>query len=342
VGLAIAVLTLAIGPWVAFPSGAFSSAPMLFASSVGGPGPVSSEPFSHAAPIGSAGRSATGCTCREVVVNATNVVRDAEVESGDAEVINTAITYITPTYGDTEVEVDQEADARSGDAIAGQLLAVDAGDGCARVHVNASNLVEDAEVTSGDAIARNTSLVLLDPSIDRGDLEIDVDQEATAKSGRAVAGQVIGVKGGGGPCGSVIVDAINRVRDVEVQTGDSVAENLSEILSCADHGCLKEIRAVLADVPLVTVCEDVGCHPVRTEAFVKMIKEAIDNPDTEAIDETTVGGSPQPNEVDTRLEKLRRRHRRNHRPPEEVATDTGVEETPVPSSTPAPEPYEAA
>ncbi len=271
----------------------------------------------------------TGCTCRKIVVDAKNVVRDAEVESGDAKVINTSITYITPTYGDNEVDIDQEAEARSGDAIAGQIIAVDGGDnGCASIHVTATNIVEDTEVTSGDAIARNVSVVLLDPSIDRGELDIDVDQEAEAESGLALAGQVLGVRGGGGPCGGVILDALNKVKNVEVETGDSVAENISEILACADAGCLREVRGVLEGAESVDVCDETGCHPVATNRFVKMLKESFEKDSIDADEESE----------EAPLDEHRRRRRRGSRTPEpeEVPAQTAPEVTPTPSPTASP------
>jgi hypothetical protein len=216
-------------------------------------------------------------------VIAENVVKDAEVETGDATVVNKSITYIAPTYGDDDVEVEQEAIARTGDAVAGQVLAVSGGgEGCSHVTVKATNVVHDAEVKSGDATARNESLILLDPRLQTEELDIDVDQEAEAISGDAIAGQIIGVKGGGGPCGGVILDALNDVRNVEVESGDAVIENISEILACGDAGCLEEIRESLKDVALVEVCDDQGCHPVKTEKFIAMLKQqSEDNADAD-------------------------------------------------------------
>ena len=98
--------------------------------------------------------------------------------------MNRTITFVAPTYGDDDVDVDQEAVARSGDAVAGQILAVDGGRGCSRVRVKATNIVRDAEVRSGDATARNESLILLDPRLKTEELEIEVDQEADARQWR--------------------------------------------------------------------------------------------------------------------------------------------------------------
>ena len=60
----------------------------------------------------------------------------------------------------------------------------DGGEGCSRVTINATNIVEDSEIRTGDAVAKNQSLILIDPSIRREDLEIEVDQEATARERR--------------------------------------------------------------------------------------------------------------------------------------------------------------
>ena len=291
-----------------------------------------------------------GCTCREVVLNAKNVVRDAEVRTGDAEVINTSITYVTPSYDDTEVEVEQDADAETGDAVAGQVLAVDGngagrGGGCSRVVVNATNIVEDAEVRSGDALARNTSVVLLDPAVQRGDVEVEVDQDADAESGDAIAGQVIGIKGGGGPCGGVILNALNEVRDVDVRSGDATIENISKVLACRDAGCLRTIRGLLGDVDSVNVCKRGGCESVGTDEFVHMLKRSFkDNKDADIFDDEDVDdedddGEPDDDDVfaeedaesdDDGGRRKRKRDRGDSDEFDDVATDTAVEASPTP------------
>jgi hypothetical protein len=228
-------------------------------------------------------RRAAGCTCREVVVNAENIVRDADVRSGDSKMTNSSITYVAPTFGDTEVEVDQDAEARSGHAIAGQILSVDAGEGCSRVHVRARNIVERSDVRSGDAIATNKSVVLLDPSINRGDLEIDIDQDAEAETGDAIAGQIIGVRGGGGPCGGVIVEALNRVRHVDVRSGEAITLNESDIAMCTSPGCIEDFEELLKGVDSIQVCAGDECEDVPVDEFVEVLKNnpsAMDDPET--------------------------------------------------------------
>jgi hypothetical protein len=274
--LAIGVLTLGIGPWLALPASS-QALPPSFSSAAERGEAVKGQvlPRASAAPRLTA---ATGCSCRDVVVEASNVVRDADVRTGDATVVNRTITYIAPSYEDTEVEVEQEAEARSGDAVAGQILAVDGGEGCSRVHVTAKNIVEDADIRSGDATARNRSLVLIDPAIRREDLEIEVDQEAVAESGDAVAGQVIGVQGGG-PCGGVILDALNRVRNVDLRTGEATTDNRSDILTCESAGCIADIRRLLRNVDTVDVCTDDGCAAVPKKDFIQMVRDGETEPD---------------------------------------------------------------
>jgi hypothetical protein len=217
----------------------------------------------------------TGCTCREITVEAENIVKNADVETGDAEVVNRSITYVAPTYGEEDVDVDQEAVARSGDAVAGQILSVDGGPGCSRVRVTARNVVHDADVRSGDATARNESLILLDPRLNAEELDIEVDQEAEALTGDAVAGQILGVRGGGGPCGGVIVDALNDVRDVDVRTGDAYTENVSRVLACRDAGCLDEVKLFLLSVDDVEVCDADECEEVSKAKFFAMLQESV-------------------------------------------------------------------
>ena len=119
--LTIGALTLGIGPWLGLPA---ASSPLLPAS-FGAPVPLVGEAPAEgqAEQLPPPLSAATGCTCREVVVDASNVVKDADIRTGDAKVINRTITYIAPSYEDTDVEVEQEAEAITGDAIAGQMLA---------------------------------------------------------------------------------------------------------------------------------------------------------------------------------------------------------------------------
>jgi hypothetical protein len=355
--LAIAVLTLGIGPWLGLPSGPQVAAWSSFATAGWGRSLVGGRVIPRADPVTSSFAAPTGCTCREITVEAKNVVRDAEVETGDATVVNRSITYVAPTYEDDDIDVDQEAVAHSGDAVAGQILAVDGGGaGCSHVRVHATNIVEDAEVTSGDATARNESVVLLDPRLNTEELDIDVDQEAEAKSGDAIAGQVIGVKGGGGPCGGVILDALNQVRHVEVETGDAVAENLSKVLACGDASCLDELRRFLVGVDSVDVCDEDGCHPVSTKKFVGLLKESFqDNKDADEFPEPSKdeaaaapddGPAPGDEEVDedepTPAPRFgppffrERRSRTAKATPAPEAAPGGSEAAPAPSPTSAP------
>jgi hypothetical protein len=273
-----------------------------------------------------------------VVVEASNVVRDAEVRTGDTEVVNKTITYIAPSYEDTDVDVDQEAEAFSGDAVAGQILGVDGGDGCSRVRVSATNIVEDAEVRSGDALARNESVILIDPAIDREDLEIEVEQEAVAESGDAVAGQIIGVKGGG-PCGGVILDALNRVRDVELRTGEATTENLSDILTCEDEGCIDDVRRLLRDVEEVEVCNADGCDSVPVDDFVDLLKEQAQAPDTPDDDDDDPERTDDPSKDDESDEDGKWREEGEYRPyhPRDPSHPRNVK-TPRPSPVPTPTP----
>lgn len=330
--LAIAVLTLGVGPWLAFPAGSFVASPSTaFAGPAVGPAPVTRPQVVTDGPRGRVFSSAA-CTCREINVTATNIVKDADVRSGDAKVVNRSITYIGPTFRDTEVEIDQEAEARSGDAIAGQILSIaGAGDGCSRIHVHATNIVEESDVRSGDAIAKNDSLVILDPSISRGDIDIDVDQDAEAESGAALAGQLIGIAGGGGPCGGVILDAVNRVRDVDVRSGEATMKNISKVMSCDTPACIEEVRRLLRKVDSVRVCEADGCRAVPADEFVEQMEDDYANSGLGAGDAEINVDRPTPERDDS---GRHRPHspRREPREPRELrdpnATDTAVEEDP--------------
>ncbi len=275
------LVALALGPWVGLgASGAQTDASSSWFEPVDA---VAAPDALHAAPRTARGSAA--CNCRTVDVTLDNVVRDAKVKTGDARVVNFNVTYVSADYGDRDVDVDQEAEAISGDAIAGQIIAVDArGPGCVNVRVHASNHVEDAEVESGDATAINRSVVLLDPAVSQGDLDIDIEQEAEAHSGDAVAGQIIDVVGGNrvGRCGGgVDLTAVNEVLDTDVETGRAIVRNTSQIIRCAVAGCEAELRALLGGGAQLEVCSGSGCREADAKELSSTLTEEAARPDPE-------------------------------------------------------------
>ncbi len=320
VGFAIA--SLSFGPWLGIVGAlSLSGSPALLASPDSFRWDTPSAQVDPSDPIRGRRRS-SGCICRDVIVNASNFVRDAEIESGDAKVKNSMLTYIAPGF-EGEVEIDQEAEARSGDAIAGQIIAVDAGEGCARVLVRARNHVEDAEVESGDAIAKNSSVVLFDPSVDREEVELDIDQDAEAVTGVAMAGQVIGVQGGGGPCGGVDIDALNDVIDVDLESGEAKTDNDSRVEDC-DAACLEELEEQLEDVDAVQVCDEDGCQMVSGEDFLEMIEASSGQGGPASSPTPPAGGE----EGDPSASPT---------PTPSASSDAAATPTPTPTPTPVPE-----
>ncbi len=285
----VPLAALAVGPWLGLPV----HRGIVTSSSAALPTGVAS-PFDLLDLRGESAPAASGrtvCNCRSVDVNLNNDVRDAKVKTGDAKVENLNITYVSSDYGDRDVDVDQEAEAISGDAIAGQLIGVDArGPGCVNVRVHATNHVEDAIVESGDATAINRSVILLDPEVSRGDLEIDVEQEAIARSGDAIAGQVLGVIGGnalGGCGGKVDLLAVNEVLDTKVRTGKATFLNDVEIRRCEKAGCEKELKALTGEAE-IEMCSGRRCRELDREELADALAAAVARPDdveeTELID----------------------------------------------------------
>ena len=280
-GSAVGVFTLAIGPWLALLASLFHPAAAVLASSEGfgwGSTPLSApiEPGTVNTPMGPF--HVGGCVCRDININADNQVTNSTVSTGDARMTNFSLTYVTAGYvqhGNDEVNIHQNAVAQSGAAIAGQILGVNGEGGCAHITVHAHNLVANTELDTGDAVADNKSFVLLDPSIQRGDVKVNVDQNAVAKTGAAIAGQVIGITGGGGPCGGVSVDATNDVEHVTVDTGKATEHNLSDVTKCRDNGCLQDILLLLewkGGGP-VQVCAADGCQNLTPRAFIAALKK---------------------------------------------------------------------
>jgi hypothetical protein len=221
-----------------------------------------------------------------VDVKLNNFVSNAKVKTGDAKVVNFNVTYVSATYGDTDVDVDQEAEAISGDAVAGQLIGVDArGPGCVNVRVHARNHVDHSTVQSGDATAINRSIVLVDPAVRRGDLEIDVDQEANAFSGDAIAGQVIGITNQGAGrkgCGGVVLDAFNEVLHTKVKTGKATFYNDSVVKTCSIAGCVAELVALLGAGAEVEVCSDSHCRRIEADELPDVLANLGTGSDTES------------------------------------------------------------
>lgn len=299
-------------------------------------------------------RAVGGCNCRTVKVNMRNDVRRAEVRTGNAKVVNFNITYVSAAFGDREVDVDQEALAVSGDAVAGQLINVDArGPGCVNVEVNAVNRVQDSIVRSGDATAINKSVVLLDPGVSAGDLEIDVEQEAMALTGDAIAGQVFGLTSagsGGGRCrGGIDLRAVNEVTGTKVRTGKATFINEADVLTCGARGCAAELSRLLGNGAELEVCAGSRCREVDAEDLGSVLDEAarrdgsVGEDDEDEEDEVVPVGYPsagcgaRPTGEEAAAE-YRREHGRYWSPSNETETPAP---TAAPSPTPAPAPSPA-
>jgi len=168
-----------------------------------------------------------------------------QVASADIENRATATNV---QEGDNESDTEQEGRAKSGDAVAGQVVGVV---GSGHASVDATNRSEDVDIETGDVEISNDSdsfvglnagtstalgggllsdILNAAPvsNLQEGDNEYDLEQEIDAQSGDGVGGQVIGVVttdpcGCGG--GDVSIVAANTSLDVDIETGDVEAEN---------------------------------------------------------------------------------------------------------------------
>ena len=165
---------------------------------------------------------------------ATPVVR-ADIDASDID--NASATNVQE--GDNESDGEQEGESESGAAIAGQTVAVvSSGD----TSVDATNRSEDVDIDTGDAEGENDSASFVghnvssetsieaDSIVDSiaanlqdGDNELNVEQRATATTGDGIAGQLIGIASNG----TTSVVAANTSEDIDIDTGDSEAENAS-------------------------------------------------------------------------------------------------------------------
>jgi hypothetical protein len=153
-----------------------------------------------------------------------------------ADIDNASATNVQE--GDNEAETDQSGSGTSGDAVGGQVVGVVSGGDAS---VDATNRSEDVEITTGDVEGTNSASqfvgltagtdtsVLADiannsaTNLQEGDNESEITQAAEASSGDGVGGSVIGVVTTAG--GSADVVAANSSEDVEIDTGESAADN---------------------------------------------------------------------------------------------------------------------
>jgi hypothetical protein len=199
-------------------------------------------------------------TAGDTSIDATNASEDVEIDTGDAEANNSIATFVGSTIGtetvvqvadiifaetfvaqegDNAAEIVQASDASSGDGVGGQIIgAVTSASGSA--DIVAANSSEDVGIETGDAEAETATsafvgqnglpgsvlsvadiIGVLSTQIQEGDNDLAVDQSAIAQTGDGVGGQVLGVVS----AGDASVDATNLSRDVDVETGDALAED---------------------------------------------------------------------------------------------------------------------
>jgi hypothetical protein len=161
-----------------------------------------------------------------------------------ADIFNLGATNVQE--GDNETEVTQAAEASSGDGVGGQVIGVVTSAG-GSADIVAANTSEDVDVDTGDAEAFNDAASFVglatgctglqggcEPefaefdifnasatNVQEGDNDFSADQSADSASGDGVGGQVLGVVS----AGDASVDATNRSEDVDLDTGDTLADN---------------------------------------------------------------------------------------------------------------------
>jgi hypothetical protein len=196
----------------------------------------------------------------ETSITTANESDDTEVDSGDATATNSGQAQVghegagedaeqtdinntdatNVQEGDNDFEADQDAIATTGDTVGGQVIGgVVTGD----LTVDATNLSNDVDVTSGDAEAANdvdafVGLTAADAlladinntfgvNVHEGDNSADADQDAVALSGDGVAGQVFGATASG------TTDAVlaNTSTDTDATSGDADQDNDDDLFT---------------------------------------------------------------------------------------------------------------
>lgn len=191
-------------------------------------------------------------------VDATNRSEDVEIETGDSYGTNSASQFVGLTAGtdttvaadvlngaatnvqegDNEGEIIQAAEASSGDGVGGSVVGVVTTAG-GSADIVAANTSEDVEIETGEAGVDNdaaafvglnasgTVLAAADvfnasaTNVQEGDNEFHASQSAESASGDGVGGQVLGIVSSG----DASIDATNHSEDIEIETGESFADN---------------------------------------------------------------------------------------------------------------------
>lgn len=139
-------------------------------------------------------------------VTVSNSCDDCESESGNAASQNNAAAFVGQNnasgtniqQGDNEADVEQSANASSGDAVSGQGVGV-VGGGSGDTNVNASNTCDDCKSSTGNVFAQNNAIMFVGlntasgTNIQDGDNEADLEQSSYVNSGDGVSGQIVGV-----------------------------------------------------------------------------------------------------------------------------------------------------
>jgi hypothetical protein len=139
-------------------------------------------------------------------VTSSNSCEDCDTDTGNSSSTNTADSQVgqESTFGDNyqegdnDADVDQNAQASSGDGVPGQVVGVSDSTG-GDVNINASNSCEDCTTNTGNANAANGATTFVGQSslfgnnVQLGDNDLDLNQAAVSSSGDGVTGQIIGV-----------------------------------------------------------------------------------------------------------------------------------------------------
>lgn len=183
----------------------------------------------------------------DVRINAQNSAPGAFANSDDASADNSVTGNAGGSasgdsgaqagqIGDNDVNIDQDARARSGDALAGsQQIEVDVNGSVRDLAVLAQNASSGAVATSGDAFAGNDATGVAGPGATSqdgpalagqiGDNHVDIGQSAAASTGDAIAGsQVIDIVVTGS-VGDLAVLADNNSDGAQARSGDALAVN---------------------------------------------------------------------------------------------------------------------
>jgi hypothetical protein len=214
----------------------------------------------------------------ETTVQGSNTSTESTAASSDASASNQAEVSAGPSssnggssqqVGNNSTTVNQNAQAKSGDAVAGSQVTGVVGGGATVQNTNNSS---GATAVSGEATASNAAVVNAGPQAGNGGTaqqvgnnNVEVNQSSSATSGTAAAGtQVTGVVGSGATVRARPCFELPRVAGQRPRMGKRWASSSRDQQQMAGPAYLRAVKTIVSRI--------------RRKGAVSMLQAIVSNP----------------------------------------------------------------